>query len=331
MEGPIPAGKGINAALRLAEAGREVYLTGFVAREQRELFETRLQSRGVRSRLIPVSGQPRYGLKIRETKRSRITEINTGGLELEAHSLEELHLEVEELLPQVCALGIAGSFPSGFGPKDAAKIIYMAASRRIPWYLDSRAKITKEVLGILADGAPKRQKTDQRAEQRTVQKTDQRNLDLRDTEQHLPEGFMKPNLEEARQILGRPFLGGSRMAKALSEYLNKLGLPSILPILSLAERGAASFWQGKSYFMEALLKDGDYDSSRRVGAGDAFCAGALASLMDLFALPQEDREQIFEGKSPSPIASLLLSSGSAYAASWLKHGTLEQADLSISP
>lgn len=109
-----PGGKGVNVSSMLGQYGIPSTATGFLGRENPQLFDELFRKLPVRDEFIRIPGETRTGIKIIDEKNHQTTDINFPGLE---PSLEELR-QFEETLRDLVKPGrwfvLAGSLPAGF-------------------------------------------------------------------------------------------------------------------------------------------------------------------------------------------------------------------------
>lgn len=106
-------GKGVNVASVLADFGVEVVATGFLGRDNAELFESLFASKRIDDQFLRIAGSTRTGIKIVDPRTNQKTDINFPGLSPKAE-------EVDQLLDRVAALAtpdrwmvLSGSVPPG--------------------------------------------------------------------------------------------------------------------------------------------------------------------------------------------------------------------------
>lgn len=104
-------GKGVNVAARLAAAGRRVAVTGFLGRDNANIFETCFASLKIEDRFLRLPGETRVGIKIADAALGSTTDINFPGLAPSSDALEGLRAVIEALDAEWFVL--AGSVPPG--------------------------------------------------------------------------------------------------------------------------------------------------------------------------------------------------------------------------
>lgn len=113
-------GKGINAARLLKELGGNCLLIGFDYTGAP--IRAALEKKGIACRLVPIDGELRVNLKLKEIGTGRTIEISEGGAPVAPRQLEE----AEALLLGCCAPGdwavLCGSLPPGTGAETYGRL-----------------------------------------------------------------------------------------------------------------------------------------------------------------------------------------------------------------
>lgn len=130
-----PGGKAVNAAAALADEGVPVALTGFFGAENLALFEDFCARRGITSRLIPIPGSTRTGLKIVDPETRVTTDINFPGTAPTAEALDTLHAILGGTEAEWVVL--AGSLPPGVPADLYAALMTLLRRRGIKTALDT--------------------------------------------------------------------------------------------------------------------------------------------------------------------------------------------------
>jgi 1-phosphofructokinase len=106
-----PGGKGLNAAMALADYGLKVAVTGFLGKENRGVFEPLLLQKEIRDHFIRVPGQTRLAIKIIDDVRQETTDINFPGPVVGSMDLGDLQQHLDSLKASWYLFG--GSLPPG--------------------------------------------------------------------------------------------------------------------------------------------------------------------------------------------------------------------------
>lgn len=104
------AGKGINVAKVMSDLGASVTLTGFLASNNRELFDEMFDASGLDARFVSVDGTNRTNIKI-HANRGETTDVNFNGFSVQSTDIERLHEKLIELADENDGFIFAGSLP----------------------------------------------------------------------------------------------------------------------------------------------------------------------------------------------------------------------------
>jgi 1-phosphofructokinase len=116
------AGKGVNVAKVLSDLGAEVTVTGFLGKNNPELFHQLFEQIGVSNRFIEVEGSTRINVKLVEAN-GEVSDINFPGVEVSPADLKQFEQTLFELAETHDYFVIAGSLPGGVTPEKCASWI----------------------------------------------------------------------------------------------------------------------------------------------------------------------------------------------------------------
>jgi len=116
------AGKGVNVAKVLSDLGAEVTVTGFLGKNNPELFHQLFEQIGVSNRFIEVEGSTRINVKLVEAN-GEVSDINFPGVEVSPSDLKQFEQTLFELAETHDYFVIAGSLPGGVTPEKCASWI----------------------------------------------------------------------------------------------------------------------------------------------------------------------------------------------------------------
>ncbi|WP_159737020.1 1-phosphofructokinase [Vibrio atypicus] len=116
------AGKGVNVARVLSDLGAEVTVTGFLGKNNPELFHQLFEQIGVSNRFIEVEGSTRINVKLVEAN-GEVSDINFPGVEVSPSDLKQFEQTLFELAETHDYFVIAGSLPGGVTPEKCASWI----------------------------------------------------------------------------------------------------------------------------------------------------------------------------------------------------------------
>jgi len=118
-----PAGKGVNVSRTLAALGAGSVVSGFVGAEDEAAFRRSFDHTPARVELAPVSQPTRQDTTLIDPANGTVTHVRERGFTVDAHDLARLEAKLDEVLPAVSIVVIAGSLPPGMdGGALAARI-----------------------------------------------------------------------------------------------------------------------------------------------------------------------------------------------------------------
>lgn len=121
-----PGGKGVNVASFLSDFGVAVSVTGFLGRENADVFQNFFYRKGIRNRFVPIDGKTRTNIKIIDDVQDQVTDINFPGQRPTLEDVETLHRIVDELAVDHDWFVLAGSVP-----KNMSMDIYAELTNRL--------------------------------------------------------------------------------------------------------------------------------------------------------------------------------------------------------
>lgn len=228
-----PAGKGINASRVAHRLGWPTIAFGFLAGETGRIVSDALDAEGVQRHFIQVPGQTRINITVSEGS-GRETSVFGPGPAVQADQLDQLADLLAFWLQAARVLVLAGSLPPG-APED--------------WYA-----------GLLRDARARG----------VVTLLDTHGPELRCGIAARPD-VIKPNLEEAAELLGRELVGREAIldgARQLSRDIRGTAIVSMGADGALCVRGESS-WR---------VVPPSVARKSTVGSGDSFVAGLAVAL-----------------------------------------------------
>jgi len=193
-----PAGKGINVAKVLNRLGQNVAVTGFLGRENANIFEQYFQTHGISNHFIVVDGATRINTKIVDETTGQVSEINFPGIHFSASNLQELENVIKQLALESEYFVLSGSLP-GQAPLDIyRKFIEILKSNNCKVFLDTSG-------GALIEGIKAKPYA------------------------------IKPNLDELKQLLGHSLEQELDVLTAIDTLISG-GIPKV--VISLGGKGA---------------------------------------------------------------------------------------------
>lgn len=116
------AGKGVNVAKVLSELGAQVTVTGFLGRNNEELFSQLFAEMNAKDAFIRVDGATRINVKLVEQS-GQVSDINFPGVAVSEQAIAEFERCLFELAQTHQFFVLAGSLPVGISPELCASWI----------------------------------------------------------------------------------------------------------------------------------------------------------------------------------------------------------------
>ncbi|EOX3448470.1 1-phosphofructokinase [Vibrio cholerae] len=113
------AGKGVNVAKVLSELGAQVTVTGFLGRDNQELFCQLFEQLGVQDAFIRIAGATRINVKLVE-QNGAVSDINFPGIQVTEADIEAFEATLQRLAQDHDYFVLAGSLPQGISPQRSA-------------------------------------------------------------------------------------------------------------------------------------------------------------------------------------------------------------------
>ena len=170
-----PGGKGVNVALALADYGQRVAVTGFLGRENCDLFETHFAEKRIADRFVRLAGKTRVGIKIVDPAAHTTTDINFPGIAPSPRDLAKLREQIAALDAPWFVL--AGSLPPGVDPGIYREVVAVLKAKGRKTLVDTSG----EALRLALEAAP---------------------------------NILKPNLEELESLMGERLVGETAVLRA---------------------------------------------------------------------------------------------------------------------
>ncbi|NLS14165.1 1-phosphofructokinase [Vibrio sp. SM6] len=116
------AGKGVNVAKVLSDLGAEVTVTGFLGKDNPELFHQLFAEMNAKNAFIEVEGATRINVKLVEAD-GQVTDINFPGVHVSKEEISRFEDTLFQLAKTHEYFVLAGSLPSGVTPEQCASWI----------------------------------------------------------------------------------------------------------------------------------------------------------------------------------------------------------------
>ncbi|MCL9779850.1 1-phosphofructokinase [Vibrio sp. S4M6] len=139
------AGKGVNVAQVLNDLGAEVTVTGFLGRDNQEMFCQLFDSLNINDQFIRVNGATRINVKLVEQS-DTVSDINFPGVAVSAEDISQFESVLFELAQSHEYFVLAGSLPQGISPELCATWIDKLNALGKKVFFDSSREALKEGL-----------------------------------------------------------------------------------------------------------------------------------------------------------------------------------------
>ncbi len=106
-----PGGKGINVATALSDGGIKTHVTGFLGKDNRELFVNHFKANTIVDKFIYVDGSTREGIKIADISNRVTTDINFNGIELKEDDIIKFIEQYKKIIKDYNYVILSGSLP----------------------------------------------------------------------------------------------------------------------------------------------------------------------------------------------------------------------------
>jgi 1-phosphofructokinase len=231
------AGKGVNVASFLAQAGHDVVVTGLLGRDNDAAFGRLFAEQKIADRFVRLAGATRVNVKIVDEVSDRVTDLNFPGLRPNAAELAALEIAIDELAGDVEWFVLSGSLPAGIPNDIYAKLTARLKARGRTVVLDTSGPPFAAALAAEAGAAP---------------------------------DIIKPNIDELEEFAGRRLDDAAAIVGAARELIAK-GVRTVA--VSMGPRGAIFVEDGSA----VLALPPKTTPKSTVGAGDAMVAGLIAA------------------------------------------------------
>jgi 1-phosphofructokinase family hexose kinase len=201
-------GKGVNIARLLRLFDLEVGATGFLGRENADIFEKLFKNKGIEDTFVRIPGSTRIGIKILDSTKQTTTDINLPGLSPNPEQLEQLFDAVERQLQDTVMVIIAGSLPPCVPTDTVGKLVKLIRLRQVKVFVDTSGP----ALAHAINSTPT---------------------------------LIKPNLEELAEYLGHPLSDNQEILREAKKLIDT-GIETV--VISLGERGALFVEKDAFYF-----------------------------------------------------------------------------------
>ncbi|KAM3091739.1 1-phosphofructokinase [Phormidesmis sp. 146-12] len=233
-----PGGKGVNVASFLTGFGFSVTASGFLGKDNADLFDHFFQQKGIENRFVSIAGNTRINVKITDTAQNQVTDINFPGQAPTERDLMTFHQTIHDLAEECDWFVLSGSLPAGISPDIYGKLIADLKARGKTVVLDASGESLRRAVPF----APY---------------------------------AIKPNLEELQELVGRPLAGISTRSlndqTAIIQAAQQLAQTIHCVVVSMGPNGAIFVEQNQVIH----ARPPQIKVVSTVGAGDAMTSGLI--------------------------------------------------------
>ena len=144
------AGKGINVSKVIHSLGGNTIAAGFLAGENGAFIKKALSALNISYNFVEVEGNTRENIKIQETNKNNVIEINESGPTITKEETNRLNNTLDKLLQPGDILVMSGSIPKGIENDYYKKLIEKHRQNNVKTILDT----SLELLTIGLEGKP---------------------------------------------------------------------------------------------------------------------------------------------------------------------------------
>lgn len=193
-----PGGKGVNVASFLTDFGFSTTVTGFLGKDNVELFQNFFEQKRIRNRFITIPGKTRVNIKIIDAEQDQVTDINFPGQKPTDQNVVELYQAIATLTQDCDWFVLSGSIPAGLSPDIYGKLVAQLKGQNKTVVLDASGESLRQAIPF----APY---------------------------------AIKPNIDELQELVGYKLESEIAIAHAAQELLAK-GIHSV--VVSMGAKGA---------------------------------------------------------------------------------------------
>lgn len=141
-----PGGKGVNVAAFLTDFGFAVTVSGFLGKDNAELFQTFFDRKGISNRFVLIPGRTRINVKIIDEVQNQVTDINFPGQSPASEDVATLNRIVDELAIGCDWFILSGSLPAGLPPQIYADLIQRLKAQGKTVVLDASGESLRQAI-----------------------------------------------------------------------------------------------------------------------------------------------------------------------------------------
>jgi 1-phosphofructokinase len=193
-----PGGKGVNVASFLTDFGFSVSVSGFLGKENAELFDHFFIQKGIQNQFVTIPGKTRVNIKIIDPAQKQVTDINFPGQPPTESDIAKLRQAIATLTHNHDWFVLSGSVPAGLSTDIYGKLVSELKAQNKTVVLDASGESLRQAIPF----APY---------------------------------AIKPNIDELQELVGHPLEGEEAIAQSAQTLLDK-GIHTV--VVSMGAKGA---------------------------------------------------------------------------------------------
>lgn len=179
-----PGGKGVNVASFLSAFGLSIVVSGFLGKDNAELFQNFFTQNGIQNNFVNIAGNTRVNIKIVDKANAQVTDINFPGQTPTQQDITLLYQAIDQLIPICDWFVLSGSIPAGVSRGIYRDLIDRLNANGKKTFLDASGESLRQ--GIEATPYA-----------------------------------IKPNIHELEEVLGRKLVEESEIVEAAQQLITK--------------------------------------------------------------------------------------------------------------
>lgn len=143
-----PGGKGVNVASFLTDFGFSVTVSGFLGKENAELFQALFTQKGIQNQFVILPGKTRVNIKIIDTASNQVTDINFLGQAPATSDVAALYQMIDDLAKDCDWFVLSGSIPVGLSADTYGKLVAQLKAQGKTVVLDASGEGLRQAISF---------------------------------------------------------------------------------------------------------------------------------------------------------------------------------------
>jgi 1-phosphofructokinase family hexose kinase len=141
-----PGGKGVNVASFLTDFGFTVTVSGFLGKDNADLFQQFFTEKGIQNQFVAIAGKTRVNVKIIDAAQNQVTDINFPGQSPTTQDVAALHQAIAHLSQCCDWFVLSGSIPAGLSPDIYGQLIAHLKAQQKTVILDASGESLRQAI-----------------------------------------------------------------------------------------------------------------------------------------------------------------------------------------